>query len=99
MRRLIVSRRAERDLAAILNYIAQDSPVQAERMVERLESAIFELREAADQYQRLDYPGSRELRRRPLGSYNIVYAVTAERVEVLLVAHGRMNLERLLPSA
>jgi plasmid stabilization system protein ParE len=96
MRRVIVSRRAERDLFDILTYIAKDSPIQAERMVERLERAILDLSDAADRFQRLDYPGPRELRRRTVESYNIVYAVTAERVDVVLVAHGRMDLERLL---
>lgn len=96
MRRVIVSRRAERDLVDILTYVAGDGPQQAELVVERLERAILELGEAAERYQRVEHPGSRELRRRPVGSYNIVYAVTPARVEVILVAHGRMNLDRLL---
>jgi plasmid stabilization system protein ParE len=98
VRRVIVSRRAERDLLDILTHIAKDSPTQAEIVVERLEQAVFELASAAEHYERIEHLGSRELRRRPVGSYNIVYAVAPSSAEVILIAHGRMDLHKLLRS-
>ena len=96
MRRVVITGRAERDLTSILSYIAEDSPIQAVMMVDRLERAAMNLSETASSFQRLDHPEYPELRRRVVGSYNIVYAIDDDTVEVLHFAHAARNLDTLL---
>jgi toxin ParE1/3/4 len=96
MRRVSLTRRAQRDLVEILEYIARDSPLQAAILVDRLERAALDLANSAELYQRMRGTEPREVRRRVVSSYNIVYAVTGETIEVLTIAHGARNLAGLL---
>jgi plasmid stabilization system protein ParE len=96
VRRLGFSRRAEHDLREILDYLAAENPVLAIRMIDQLETAALELGSKALNYQRLSFVTEGDVRRRVVGAYNIVYSVTSERVEILVIAHGARDLERLL---
>lgn len=86
--------RAHANLTAIRGYIAQDSPQAAESLPMRL------LREAA----RLeDFPrmggivpefGEADVREIIVGSYRVIYHVTATHVRVVAVRHGSRRLRR-----
>jgi plasmid stabilization system protein ParE len=65
-------------------------------MVQRLYKASLDLAQTATNYQRVPHPLYREVRRRVVGPYNIVYSVAERTVDVLFIAHGARNFRRLL---
>jgi plasmid stabilization system protein ParE len=97
MKRVIVSARAERDLSEILAYIAKDSPVQAAIMVDRLERAALDLAGTAAHYQLLPHAHIKELRRRVVTPYNIIYSIDGDDVNVLHFFHGARQFRLLYP--
>jgi addiction module RelE/StbE family toxin len=84
---------AKRELRAIHDYIAQNSPRYAQGMVDRITSKSEQLQRfplfGAEVTEYGD-PAIRELLEYP---YRIIYKVRADRIEVLSVVHGA----RLLP--
>ena len=85
MRRLVLARRAQRDLDAIRDYIAQDNLRRAESFLVELLSHIELL---------LDFPFSypvisrRGWRRAVHEAYVILFTVTDREVRVQRVVHG-----------
>jgi toxin ParE1/3/4 len=78
--------RAEADLIEIGDFIAKDSPVAAERFVSRLCRRIEVLRAFPEAGHRIRKRSNlRTLVERPI---IIVYAVKADRIEVLRFWHG-----------
>lgn len=93
---------AERDLAGILSYIAEDDlPQRALRWLDGVETVIDEL---AVEPSRGSYPkelaalGIRDFREVFFKPYRIVYRVFEPEaiVRVYLIADGRRSLQRLL---
>jgi len=86
--------RAQRDLAEIGDYIAQDNPVAAERWV----AALFKLAERAACFplagRRVPEIGRDDVRELLLRNYRLVYRVLDRAVDVLTVFEGH----RLLPA-
>ncbi|MEN9360173.1 MAG: hypothetical protein RL095_1708 [Verrucomicrobiota bacterium] len=82
------SQDAQRQLAAIHQYIAQSSTDYANRMVERLMSrseqiAIFPF--SGRRVPEYDLPQIRELFE---GPYRLIYRICSDHIEILLVLHG-----------
>ena len=83
---------AVRDLTAIESHVALDSPNAARRLVRML----FERCETlARNLRRYPEASVADLRKRPAGSYLILYRVTAD-VEVVRILHGARDWTHLL---
>jgi plasmid stabilization system protein ParE len=92
--KVIIRTAAEEDLHRIFDWIKQDNPAAATRMVARIRDRInfLELDSLADMGRAGLEPGTRELIEYP---YIIVYEVHRDRgeVEVLAIVHGAMDRE------
>ena len=94
--RVVWTDRAKARLRQIPTYIAQDQPIDAERMVDRLTRRVAQLAEhprsgrIVEKYQREDL---RELIEAP---YRIVYLILAERIDIVTVRNTRRVLPRRL---
>lgn len=91
-RRVAVSPEALADLEEIFEFLAEDSPALAFRVAEHLEAAALELSETALHYQIVVERPEAPVRRRVVGSYNILFWVTEDTVGVLRFLHGRRRL-------
>ncbi|WP_136066365.1 type II toxin-antitoxin system RelE/ParE family toxin [Modicisalibacter radicis] len=79
--------RALRDLEAIADYIAEDNPGAALRMVDRVESCTEGLADSPHRGRAGRVDGTRELV--VTGTpYLVIYRVTTSTVDVLRVLHG-----------
>ncbi|MGH6913290.1 MAG: type II toxin-antitoxin system RelE/ParE family toxin [Geminicoccales bacterium] len=95
MSRLRFSRRAQRDLDRIGDYIKKRNPAAAERWVDLIESKC---RSLADQPRlgrsRVDV--RQDLRSLAVGSYIIFYHRIEDGIEIVRVLHGRRDIGALL---
>ena len=91
--KLIISARAQNDLDAIAEYIAQDNLPAAERLIGRL----------ADKFDRIRAnPGigsprselMRDLRGHAFGRYIISYRARRDELEIVRVVHGARDQQR-----
>jgi toxin ParE1/3/4 len=95
VRRVILQPEAQDDLRAILAYIAQDSFLSANRLVDRLERASMELGEAALRYPVLSRYRNNGIRRRVVGSYNIFFRASSNVVDILRVVHSARDSDQI----
>jgi toxin ParE1/3/4 len=98
--RVIVSPRAFADLDAILDYISQDSPANAVKMIDRLWDSAKSLEQLPHRY-RIVFGRRRpakETRMMPVPPYLIYYRIVEEQsvVRVITIRHAaRRRLRRL----
>jgi len=88
------SDKARLRLREIHDYIAQDSPVQAQRMIDRLtrRSSRLALAPRADRsVPEYRQESLREVLERP---YRIIYLVGQDRIDIVTVKHYRQRLPR-----
>jgi len=94
--RVVWTARAKARLRQIYNYIAQDQPLNADRVIDRITLRARQLGEQprsgrmVEHYQHDDI---RELIERP---YRIIYLVLPDRVEILTIRDTRRVLPRRL---
>lgn len=94
--RVVWTDRARARLRQIHAYIAQDQPLNADRVVDRLTRRVAQLAEhprsgrVVEQYQREDL---RELIDAP---YRVIYLILAERIDIVTVRDSRRVLSRRL---
>jgi toxin ParE1/3/4 len=83
--------RAEVDLIDIWRYIAQDSPANADRLLDRINETMSRLAAVPFMGQaRFDLaPG---LRMFPVGNCLIFFRPIQDRIEVIRVLHGKRNI-------
>ena len=94
MPRLLKRPEAENDLEEIWWFIAQDSPDNADRLLDRIQESCLAL---------ADFPKlgvSREelktdLRSQPVGNYLIFYFPLEDGIDIIRVRHGSRDMERL----
>ncbi|HEY0854205.1 MAG TPA: type II toxin-antitoxin system RelE/ParE family toxin [Devosia sp.] len=96
MRKLRLSSNARDDLTSILEYLAEESPSVALRLVTRLEAACAELPDRALMYALVPRHEHTGVRRRVVASYGIFYIVSDDQVEVLQILHAARDHERIL---
>jgi len=95
MPRLLKKPEAENDLDEIWWHIAQDSPHNADKFLDRIEERCWAL---------ADFPQmgvSRDelkagLRSQPVGNYLIFYFPLKDGVDIVRVIHGSRDIENLL---
>ncbi|RME57836.1 type II toxin-antitoxin system RelE/ParE family toxin [Candidatus Parcubacteria bacterium] len=91
---------ASQDLEELYDYIAlHDAPEKADYVLDQIEKAFSSLSENPE---RGTYPkellaiGLREYREIFFKPYRIIYRVIAERVYVMVIADGRLDMQTLL---
>lgn len=85
---------AEEDLIDIWRFIAEDDPLAADRLLDRIDNACSHL--AENPQLGPARPDLRlELRYMIVARYLILYRVMAEGVEIVRVVHGARDLPRL----
>lgn len=86
------------DLTAIRDFIASDSPANAAAFVERLIEAIERLDVLPDRGRRVpEAPELSDVRELLVDSYRVIYRRRGERVEIVMIIHGRRNLRLVAP--
>ncbi|GGF05813.1 hypothetical protein GCM10011611_09140 [Aliidongia dinghuensis] len=95
MRRLVFAEPAERDLDAIVDYVADEDPAAAEKIYRAIVATSRHLAGFPDSGRPGRLPDTREF---PVPSqpYLIVYRAEAEVVTILAVFHGARDLARAL---
>lgn len=95
MKRLSFAEAAERDLDAIIDYIALDNPKAAEKVYRAIVATAERLTDFPEMGHAGRLPDTREFIVTGL-PYLIVYEVGAEAITVLAVFHGARDLARAL---
>ena len=91
-----LSARAQRDLQSIFQFLSTESPQAAPEVLDRLETASFELGDRAKLYPLVPWHEDTGFRRRVVGSYNIYYLIEEGVVEVVAILHSARDHERIL---
>ena len=79
---------AQADLVAIHDYIAQDSPLEAMRVVNRLIGRVRQLRTFARSGRVVPEAQDDAVRELIQTPYRVIYRVLPKRIEILTVMHG-----------
>jgi len=96
MRVYVLAPAAERDLEAIWEYIAENSPTAADRWIDKLFDSFKELAAMPGiGHQREDLT-SLPVRFWPVGEYLVIYRVQQDRVEVVGVTQGARDVPTFL---
>lgn len=95
MPRVLKRPAAENDLDDIWWYIAQDSPDNADRFLDRLEESFSALANFPKMGMSRDDIQA-DLRSQPVGKYLIFYLPLADGIEIVRVLHGSRDVESLL---
>ena len=85
---------AQTQLAAILAYIAQDSPEYAKLTVDRLTWRSQQLADFPFSGRRVPEYDLDQIREVIEGSYRIIYYIKPGQIDVLAVIHAAMNVLR-----
>lgn len=94
MRRVEISRRAEKDFLEITRYIGRDGLEVAEKFGDRIDS-IFDALAENPKLGRLRHDLGGRLRSIPEGNYLIFYRESADRITILRILHGARDLRRI----
>ena len=94
--RLRFSRDAQKDLFDIARYIARDNPLRAARFADELIVACQELRDQPERFPVLRRYAARGLRRRPYGTYSIIYVVGADDVFIVRIVSAARDLDPII---
>ena len=99
-RRVILTEDAQRDLALLYDYVADnDSVVEAERILDRLlvvAKSLTQTPERGSHPRELLAFGLREYRQIVLKPWRVIYGVEPNRVIVYVIADGRRDMRTLL---
>jgi plasmid stabilization system protein ParE len=91
------SHEAEQWLREIYEYIAQDNPTAADKVV----SGIYDKAQLLNDFPKLGYKYREEpegeVRILLYGHYRIAYIITDDFIDILGVFHGALKIERYLP--
>ena len=88
-----------RDLEEIVSYVAEDSPANAQRLLDRIRKkadSLHTLPERGRGVPELEHFGISAFRQIVITPYRLIYRIEEKRVFVLAVLHGRRDLQDLL---
>ena len=83
------------DLTGIRDYIAEDSPENAHRFIERLFDAAEQLTDLPERGRQVPEAKREDVRELIFQSYRIIYRLKPQQVDILTVIHGSRDLNRL----
>jgi len=83
---------AESHLDAIHDYIAQNSPEYAKRIVDRLTCRSQQIGKFPFSGRRVPEYDMDQIREVIEGSYRVIYYIKSDQIDVLAVIHGAMNI-------
>ena len=87
---------AQTNLRELYDYIAEDSPQNAERFITRLFDAIDHLADQPKMGRRVPEADNRDnIRELIFNNYRIIYLLQTESVYIVNVIHGSRDLQRL----
>lgn len=95
MKPVIFSIKAESDLEAIADYIAQESPMHALAFVRELRQHCLEIGRFPSAYMRFPELGE-EARAMPYKNYVVLYRVQQDAVSIERILHGARDILRLI---
>ena len=95
--KVVFSDEATRDLEAIGDWIAGDSPARAATFVSELRGKCRDLSGLPRAFPVIARFGAREIRRRAWRDYLIFYQARSESIVILHVIHGAQDYDTLLP--
>jgi toxin ParE1/3/4 len=85
---------AEGHLDAIYDYISQDSPEYARRVVDRLIRRSEQISQFPSSGRRVPEYDVNQIREVIEGPYRIIYYIKSDRIDVLAVIHGATDVLR-----
>lgn len=85
---------AQGHLRAIHDYIRQDSPEYARRMVDRLTRRSVQIAQFPRSGRKVPEYESDEIREVIEAAYRIIYRIKPNQIDVLAVIHGARDLEK-----
>ena len=85
---------AEGHLDAVFDFIAQDSPEYAKRMVDRLTRLSQQIAEYPLSGRRVPEFDFNQIREVIEGPYRIIYHIKPDQIDVLAIIHGAMDILR-----
>ena len=91
-----ITAEAEADLEAIGDYIARDNPVRAISFVRELYQRCLELADMPEAWTVVPRYEHQDIRRRVHGRYLIFYRIGPDRITILHVLNGAMDVEAIL---
>ena len=80
-------------LSAIYNYISQNSPQYAQRLVERLTRRSEQIANFPFSVRLVPEFETEQIREVIEGSYRIIYYIKPEQIDVIAVLHAARNIE------
>ncbi len=83
---------AEGHLAAIFDYIAQNSPEYAKNTIDRLTRRSQQIAEYPLSGRKVPEYDFNQIREVIEGHYRIIYHIKSDQIDVLAVIHGSMNI-------
>lgn len=87
---------AEADLEAIADYIARDNPVRAMSFVRELYERCLDVAQMPEAWPIVPRYEHHRIRRRVHGRYMIFYRIGDDRIIILHVLNGAMDVEAIL---
>ena len=92
----VVSPEAAADLREIADYIAEDNPPAARRVVAELRRSIQRLGQTPGMGHRRDDLSREQVRFWPVGRYLVIYRSSGRAVEIIRVLHSARDVAALL---
>ncbi|CAI1131580.1 Toxin RelE4 [Serratia quinivorans] len=86
---------AKTGLYTLIAFIAEQNPVAAESLMQRIEESVIPVTEHPYLFRTGRVAGTREIVVHP--NYIVIYRVLAEHIEVLSVLHARQEYPRAIP--
>ena len=94
MSRILRRPRAEADLIEIWNYIAQDSPTRADKLLDEIDEKSQTLAQSPFIGKARDELG-RKIRSFPIGNYVLFYQPIEGGIDIIRVLHGARDIDAL----
>lgn len=95
MGRYFLSSRADTDMLAVWEYIAQDNLTAADRMIDRFTAAFERIAQFPESGARYEHPKG-ELRRVVVSPYLVFYQISGGEVNIVRVLHSARRWDELL---
>lgn len=94
--KVYITSAAEADLEVIADYIGRDNPVRASSFVRELYESCLGIADMPEAWPIVPRHEHHRIRRRVHGRYLIFYRVSNDRITILHVLSGAMDVEAIL---